>query len=56
MKNKDTIEEIGIDEGGRLYLIPTQANFPFIYREAMEVHWNLDRRCLYGPNPREWSY
>jgi hypothetical protein len=22
----------------------------------MEVHWDAERRCLYSPKPREWTY
>lgn len=52
----DTIQEVGIDQKGSLWVKPTTATFPYIYREAMEVHWDADRRCLYGPTPREASY
>ncbi|OYW16526.1 MAG: hypothetical protein B7Z39_00665 [Novosphingobium sp. 12-64-8] len=52
----DMIEAVGIDENGSLWLKPATATFPFIYREAMEVHWDPQRRCLYGPRPREWPY
>jgi Integron Cassette Protein Hfx_Cass5 len=52
----DVIEALGIDEGGSLWVRPATATFPFIYREAMEVHWDAQRLCLYSPKPREWSY
>jgi hypothetical protein len=52
----DLIAEVGIDEQGRLYLRPCSASFPYIYREAVEVHWDPDRRHLYSPRPREWTY
>jgi hypothetical protein len=52
----DTIEAIGIDEQGSLWVKPSAATFPYIYREAMEVHWDPKRQCLYSPRPREWSY
>lgn len=52
----NTIEAIGIDESGSLWVKPKVARFPLIYREAMEVQWDPDRLCLYGPTPREWSY
>jgi hypothetical protein len=53
---RDLIDEIGIDNKGRLYVRPRQCSFEFIYREAMEVHWNEDKGRLYGPPPRRWSY
>ncbi len=52
----DTIEAVGIDEGGSLWVKPAAATFPLIYREAMEVHWDAERLRLYSPKPREWSY
>jgi hypothetical protein len=53
--NKDKIKEIGIDELERLYVTPQVETFPFMYREAMEVHWDEKHKCLYAPKPREWS-
>ena len=52
----DEIIEIGIDSEERLYLVPASKEFPFIYREAKDVAWLPERRCLYSPKPREWSY
>ena len=52
----DTIEAVGIDEGGSLWVKPAAATFPLIYREAMEVHWDAERLRLYSPKPRDWSY
>jgi hypothetical protein len=52
----DVIEAVGIDERGSLWVRPATATFPFIYREAMEVHWDAERLRLYSPKPREWSY
>lgn len=52
----DVIEAVGIDEGGSLWVRPATATFPYIYREAMEVHWDAERACLYSPKPREWPY
>ncbi|MCB4769017.1 hypothetical protein LGR54_10410 [Ancylobacter sp. Lp-2] len=52
----DAIEAIGIDDGGSLWVKPATAAFPFMYREAMEVHWDAERACLYGPKPRERTY
>jgi hypothetical protein len=53
---KDAIAEIGIDTEQRLYVKPTEATFPYIYRESMEVHWDAERVYLRGPPPRKWSY
>ena len=35
---------------------PAKERFPFIYREAMEVHWDEAGGWLYGPKPREWTF
>lgn len=53
---KDEILQIGIDENGRLFIVPKTQSFPYIYREAMEVHWDSEGKFLYSPKPREWSY
>ena len=53
---QDQIKEIGIDDKGRLYVKPLSKKFPYIYREAMEVHWDADGNFLYSPKPREWRY
>jgi hypothetical protein len=52
----DEIIEIGIDSDERLYLVPSSKEFPFIYREAKEVSWHPEQKCLYSPKPKEWSY
>ena len=52
----DTLDEVGINEAGGLYVRPSTEDFPFIYREAMEVGWNPQQRLLFGPKPREWSH
>jgi len=53
---QDAIAEIGIDAKDRLYVKPCSVALPYIYREAMEVHWDSDGLFLYSPKPREWSY
>ena len=53
---QDQIKEIGVDDKGRLYITPLSKEFPYIYREAMEVHWDRENKFLYSPKPREWSY
>lgn len=53
---RDEIIEIGIDKEDRLYLNPKLKKFPYIYREAAEVHWDSEHNYLYSPKPREWSY
>lgn len=52
----DTICEVGINDEGGLYVRPSSATFEFIYRAAMEVNWDQDNRCLFGPKPRAWTY
>nr|AAK28610.1 hypothetical protein [uncultured bacterium] len=53
---RDTIAQIELDSEGRLHVVPAAHSFPYIYREAMEVHWDSDRRSLHSPKPRQWSY
>ena len=53
---KDTIEAVGMDERGSLWVKPATATFPYVYREAIEIGWDAVRLCLYSPTPREWSY
>jgi hypothetical protein len=48
---QDAIKEIGIDVEGRLYIKPQNRKFPFIYLEAMEVHWDRHNECLFTPPP-----
>lgn len=52
----DQIIEIGIDSEERLYVKPESKSFPYIYREAMEVHWDEEKLYLYGAKPRKWTY
>ncbi len=52
----EVIEAIGIDSGERLWVKPETATFPAIFRAGMEVHWDHERRCVYSPKPRNWSY
>ena len=53
---EDTIAEVGIDGNGRLYVQPTSTSFDHIYRAAMEVGWDMSKRRLFSPKPREWTY
>lgn len=52
----ETIAEVGVDEEGRLYVRPSAMSFDYIYRAAMEVHWDAVERRLFSPKPREWTY
>lgn len=52
----DNIQEVGIDEKGRLYIKPEKSKYPLIYRTATEVHWDSNKNVLYTPKPREWTY
>lgn len=49
--DKDSIAEIGVDEQGRLYVAPQTKAFPYIYREAMEIHWDDTNHYLFAPPP-----
>ena len=53
---RDSIAEIGIDHSGRLYVVPSLKKFPYIYREAVQVHWDEQGGFLYSPVPKEWTY
>lgn len=48
---RDPISEIGIDDLDRLYVVPKTKKFPYIYREAMEIHWDENGRFLFAPAP-----
>lgn len=52
----EQIAEIAIDDAGRLCVTPSSASFRYIWREAMEVHWEPQGGFLYSPKPREWTY
>lgn len=52
----DEIEEVGIDGDGRIYVRPRTAEFPYIYREAMEVHRDGARCRPHGALPRQWCH
>ena len=53
---KDIITKVEIDDSGKLHLTPEKTKFPLIYRTATEVHWDNNKKTLYSPEPREWSY
>jgi hypothetical protein len=52
----DVVAAIEIGEQGRLHVKPATQEFPFAYREAMEVSWEPTSRTLSSPTPRDWSY
>lgn len=52
----DRVAAIGIDAEGSLWVRPETAEFPYIYREGMEVGWDAATRSLTAPRPREWTY
>ncbi|NHF60180.1 hypothetical protein FK220_012565 [Flavobacteriaceae bacterium TP-CH-4] len=53
---EDIIVKVEIDNSGRLHVTPEKSKFTHIYRTATEVHWENDKRSLYSPKPRDWSY
>ncbi len=53
---KDEIIKIAIDQEERLLVKPKLKSFPYMYREAMEVHWDNEGKFLYSPKPKKWSY
>ena len=52
----DTIAEVGIDEKRQLFVRPSTARFPYIYREALDIHWEPKHCYLFATEPRDWSY
>lgn len=50
------IKQVEIDQQGRLCVTPASNEFEMVYREAMEVYWDRDRRFLFSPMPREMTY
>lgn len=52
----DKILRVEIDDSGRLHLTPEISRFTLVYRTATGVHWDNDKKTLYSPKPREWSY
>jgi len=54
---RDNIQEIKIDETGRLCVTPSNGNFGQIFRSAMEIHWDTAGSFLYSPvNMKDWKY
>jgi hypothetical protein len=54
--NSESITLIRIDEQNRICITPKKMDFQFIYRAAMEVHWDGSGKFLHSPVPREWSH
>lgn len=54
--DRDEIAEIEISDDGKLILKPSLKKFPYIYREAMGVHWNAEESSICSPVPNEWGY
>jgi hypothetical protein len=52
----DVINEIKIDDKGRLCIFPKNEKFSQIFTLAKEVNWDSSQSFLYSPNPKEWSY
>jgi hypothetical protein len=50
------ITDIGVEEAGRIYVVPAEGDFAFIHRAAMGVSWDAERRRLLGSPPKEWSH
>lgn len=60
MKSLDlrTIEEIGLDSHGHLFVRPVSANpdeFAYIYRDASGVRWSSQLRALHAYEPERWD-
>ena len=50
------VAAIEVDTAGRIHVTPAESEFPYIYREAMEVSWDASTKTLHSPVPREWTY
>ena len=53
---QEFVAAIEIDSTRRIHVTPGESQFPYIYRESMEVLWNESTCSLHSPVPREWSY
>ena len=53
---RDRIYAIGIDDSKRLWVAPAEQQFPYIYREAMEISWDTKEKRLVAPHRPEWPY
>ena len=53
---QEFVAAIEIDSAGRIHVTPSGSEFPYIYREAMEVSWSDSSKTLHSPVPREWTY
>ncbi|WP_396637412.1 hypothetical protein [Maribacter sp. R77961] len=54
--DRDEILVIKVDDKGKLNIKPYSTTYPMIYRSATEVHWDNDKKTLYSPKPKDWSY
>ena len=56
MQTED-IKKVGIDTQERLYIMPCELKFEFIYRSASGINWSDSEKKLYAPKPtKEISY
>jgi hypothetical protein len=53
---QELVDEVRIDESGRLLVRPRTRDFSHIYRSATGVHWDPQAGHLYAPTPKEWSH
>lgn len=50
------IAEVGLDAEQRVFVRPTEGDFEYVYRAAMEVYWDRQTRRLSHPRPpRDWT-
>ncbi|MDB5802471.1 MAG: hypothetical protein JWL63_3410 [Rhodocyclales bacterium] len=52
----ENIALVRIDAENRLCIAPEAMNFQYIYRAAMDVHWDAEGKFLHAPVPRKWSH
>lgn len=53
---QELVDEVRIDELGRLLVRPRTRDFSHIYRSATGVHWDPQAGHLSAPTPKEWSH
>ena len=52
---EEAIGEVGLDADQRMFVRPSVSDFEYVYRAAMEVHWDKALGRLSHPQPREWT-
>jgi hypothetical protein len=51
----ESISEVGVDAGGRLFVRPIETRFDQIFRTAMGVDWDEQKQALIVREPGDWT-